>query len=51
MFKGMEETTGGQEEQLEKRRHQAVVQARQLDWQAPVHKDAAAFVRRQLSVL
>lgn len=51
MFERMEETTGGQEKQLENQRHQAVVQTRQLEWQALVLTDAAAFVHGQLSIL
>lgn len=47
----MEQPTGGQEKQLESQRNQAVIQTRQLDWQASVHKDTQAFVHGQLSIL
>lgn len=51
MLERMEETTGGQEKQLENQRHRAVVQTRQSEWQALVLTDAAAFVHGQLSIL
>lgn len=49
-FSWMETATGGQGKQLARQRNPALVQTRQLDWQASVRKETRAFVHGQPSI-